>query len=93
MTNTDIAKIRQLLQEIIVGEKTFRHQMAELAAFDSIKEVEERWKTKETFCERTAKQALVLLPCETCNGTGEVPKIGFRSFWYPTKKPCPDCQS
>lgn len=44
------------------------------------------------FCETTKllEQALDLLPCKTCNGTGRVSNIGGRA--YTTNELCPDCK-
>jgi len=66
MKNTDIQKIRQLLDRAIV-----------------------RLSITDTESECIVRQALGLLPCETCGDT----KILNRPDTFDSPIPCPDCQS
>ena len=78
MKNTDIVKIRQLLKKISL-------ECTPCCNFPS-----DIFPCREAHL--LAKQALALLPCETCEGLGQivVPRKGTPGVDW---EPCPDCQS
>ena len=82
MKNTDIAKIRQLLTEIHDTVLPCIHTSYSGNFQEFSKKIEQaRWN-----CSEKIRQALALLPCETCGGTGEI----GGDF---SKSNCSDCQS
>jgi len=89
MKNTDIQKIRQLLE-------TVKEWVCGDCGSDDC--------TTQKGCPYTyifdkIDQALALLPCETCGGTKRVPSLygltqmhGTPKEMIESTKPCPDCQ-
>ena len=93
MNNT--AQIRQLLQRKIVAAK-----IAALHTNDFLIPVEDRYLISMSIQE--VEQILTIIPCETCNGTGQINRCrGRLCFTCPNRDPikfchpyihCPDCQ-
>ncbi len=87
MNNTN--QIRQLLRRKVVAAKN-----AALHTNDFSIPVEDRYIISMSIQE--IEQILDLLPCETCNGTGEVNPTPDMSFLIyrdlrENPSPCPDC--
>jgi len=86
MTNADIKKIRHLLQTALCPNVTNGCQDGIMPSpFGEMEQCQ--WCNKR-------KQALALLPCPTCKGTGEIMATftdDLSGGRYGDKIPCPDC--
>ncbi len=87
MTPDQITQLRHVLKVAVCpncdGSGAIAHQVSE-----------DEWEPEQCLWCVEREQALVLLPCETCNGTRKVPYVPIGGmFPHPsTPGPCPDCR-
>lgn len=89
MKNTDIAKIRQLLQDALTYQK--KRKIKHPDSRDATNMY--KWILKDMS--ECVQAALALLPCPTCNGMGIMMKCvvdGDGVLLSQDPEPCNDCQ-